>query len=163
MNTYKVQYKNSPETNAMVYGVEASTKNEALFKAAKQLGLDTDPCTQTYTLLLEAIEQTINPGLNISLNPSVQSIVDEIGSIDREIARLKAQRDDLAAIVKLTGAGRYFGQYFEGLVYESKGRTTTNWKAIAEHFEPSRQLITAHTTTGEPSLSLKVELLKVTA
>lgn len=99
----------------------------------------------------------------ITLSPSVQSIIDEIGSIDREIARLKEQRDDLAAIVKLTGAGRYFGQYFEGLVYESKGRTTTNWKAVAEHFNPSRQLVVAHTTTGEPSLSLKVEALKVAA
>ena len=96
----------------------------------------------------------------LSLNPTVQSIVDELGAIDREIARLKAQRDDMAAIVKLTGAGRYFGQYFEGLVFESKGRTTTNWKAVAEHFNPSRQLVVAHTTTGEPSLSLKVEALK---
>jgi hypothetical protein len=99
----------------------------------------------------------------LSLNTSVQSIIDELGSIDREIARLKAQRDDMAAIVKLTGSGRYFGQYFEGLVFESKGRTVTNWKAVAEHFSPSRQLIVAHTSTGEPSLSLKVEALKVTA
>lgn len=99
----------------------------------------------------------------LSLTPTVQSIVDEIGAIDREIARLKGQRDDLAAIVKLTGEGRYFGQYFEGLVYLSKGRTTTDWKTIAQHFNPSRQLLAAHTTTGEPSLSLKVEALKVTA
>ena len=99
----------------------------------------------------------------ITLSPSIQSIIDELGSIDRELARLKAQRDDLSAIVKLTGTGRYFGQYFEGLVYESKGRTVTNWKAIAEHFNPSRQLLVAHTTTGEPSLSLKVEALKVPA
>jgi hypothetical protein len=99
----------------------------------------------------------------ISLNPTVQSIVDELGSIDREIARLKAQRDDMAAIVKLTGEGRYIGQQFEGLVYSSKGRVVTNWRNVAEHFNPSRQLIVAHTTTGEPSLSLKVEALKVTA
>jgi hypothetical protein len=99
----------------------------------------------------------------ISLNPTVQSIVDELGSIDREIARLKAQRDDMAFIMKLQGEGRYYGQSFEGLVYSSKGRTTTDWKTIAGHFNPSRQLIVAHTTTGEPSLSLKVEALKVTA
>lgn len=99
----------------------------------------------------------------LNLTPSIQSIVDELGSIDRELARLKAQRDDLAAIVKLTGAGRYMGQYFEGLVYESKGRTTTDWKTIAAHFNPSRQLLAAHTSTGEPSLSLKVEALKVAA
>lgn len=99
----------------------------------------------------------------LSLTPSIQSIIDEIGSMDREIARLKAQRDDMAAIVKLTGEGRYFGQQFEGLVYSSKGRVVTNWKSIAEHFNPSRQLLAAHTTTGEPTLSLKVELLKVTS
>ena len=99
----------------------------------------------------------------LSLTPNIQSIIDEIGDIDREIGRLKAQRDDMAAIVKLTGEGRYIGQHFEGLVYSSKGRTTTDWKTIAQHFSPSRQLLAAHTTTGEPSLSLKVELLKVTA
>ena len=99
----------------------------------------------------------------LSLNPTVQSIIDELGAIDREIAQLKAQRDDMAVIMKLQGEGRYFGQYFEGLVYSSKGRAVTNWKAVAEHFNPSRQLIVAHTTTGEPSLSLKVEALKVTA
>ena len=98
----------------------------------------------------------------LSLTPSIQSIIDEIGDMDREINRLKTQRDDLAAIVKLTGEGRYVGQQFEGLVYSSKGRVNTNWRAIAEHFSPSRQLLAAHTTTGEPSLSLKVELLKVT-
>lgn len=98
-----------------------------------------------------------------TLTPSVQSIIDEIGNMDREISRLKAQRDDLAAIVKLTGEGRYYGQQFEGLVYSSKGRVVTNWKAIAEHFNPSRQLLSAHTTTGEPTLSLKVEALKVAA
>jgi len=99
----------------------------------------------------------------ITLSPSIQSMIDELGSIDRELNRLKAQREDLAAIVKLTGTGRYFGHYFEGLVYESKGRTVTNWKTVAEHFNPSRQLLAAHTSTGEPTLSLKVELLKVTA
>jgi phage host-nuclease inhibitor protein Gam len=98
-----------------------------------------------------------------TLTPSVQSIIDEIGNMDREISRLKAQRDDFAAIVKLTGEGRYYGQQFEGLVYSSKGRVVTNWKAVAEHFSPSRQLLSAHTTTGEPTLSLKVEALKVAA
>lgn len=98
----------------------------------------------------------------LSLTPSIQSIIDEIGDIDREIARLKGQRDDMAAIVKLTGEGRYIGQQFEGLVYSSKGRVVTNWRNVAEHFSPSRQLLAAHTTTGEPTLSLKVELLKVT-
>jgi len=99
----------------------------------------------------------------LSLTPSIQSIIDELGDMDREIARLKAQRDNMAAIVKLTGEGRYIGQQFEGLVYSSKGRTVTNWKNVAEHFSPSRQLLAAHTTTGEPTLSLKVELLKVSA
>lgn len=99
----------------------------------------------------------------LSLTPSIQSIVDELGDIDREILRLKVQRDDMAAIVKLTGEGRYIGQQFEGLVYSSKGRTTTDWKTIAQHFNPSRQLLAAHTTTGELSLSLKVEALKVVA
>lgn len=48
------------------------------------------------------------------------------------------------------------GSIWSATVFEVKGRTSIDWQSIAMHFEPSRQLITAHTTTGEASLSAKL-------
>lgn len=92
----------------------------------------------------------------ISLSPSVQSIIDEYGSIDSEIKRLTKQKEALSAQIKEAGAGRYTAAIYEALVYEVQGRVTTDWETIALRFEPSRQLIAAHTKTGSDSLSLKV-------
>jgi hypothetical protein len=36
------------------------------------------------------------------------------------------------------------------------GRTTIDWQSIALHFKPSRQLVTAHTSTGEPYFVVKL-------
>lgn len=92
----------------------------------------------------------------ISLSPSVQSIIDEYGSIDAEIKRLTKQKESLSVQIKESGAGRYTAAIYEALVYEVKPRVTVDWETIALKFNPSHQLITAHTKTGEPSLSLKV-------
>jgi hypothetical protein len=92
----------------------------------------------------------------IALNPSVQSIIDEYGSIDSEIKRLTKQKDALSVQIKQAGAGRFTASIYEALVFDVKPRVTTDWESIAMKFNPSHQLITAHTKTGEASLSLKV-------
>jgi hypothetical protein len=53
---YRVQFKHNPQSRASV-GLSADTPEQALYEAAKMLGMDTDPETQTYTLALEAIEK----------------------------------------------------------------------------------------------------------
>ena len=92
----------------------------------------------------------------ISLSPSVQSIIDEYGSIDSEIKRLTKQKEALSAQIKQAGAGRFTASIYEALVFDVKPRVTTDWESIALKFNPSHQLITAYTKTGEASLSLKV-------
>ena len=83
-------------------------------------------------------------------------MVDELGALDAQIKALTKKADTLKASIKAHGPERYNGSEFSALVYESEGRTTTDWRAIAEKFNPSRQLITAHTVTGEVSKSIKV-------
>jgi len=91
----------------------------------------------------------------LTLTPTVALMVDELGSIEREIERLKVQQDNIKTLLKEQGAGRYEGGHFASLVYYVKGSTRTDWKAIAEHVGYSRQLLTAHTNTGAGSLSCK--------
>ena len=88
--------------------------------------------------------------------PELAQAVDQLGAIDSQIKALTKQADILKAAIKAQGPERYNGAEFSALVFESEGRTVTDWKSIAEHFNPSRQLITAHTVTGEASKSIKV-------
>jgi hypothetical protein len=59
MAIYKIQQKINPDQGCIVYGIQADTASEALFKGAKKLGFDVDFETQTYSLTHEAILQSI--------------------------------------------------------------------------------------------------------
>lgn len=57
MQRFNVRFKDRPGS-AEVQNIEAATAADALREAARMLGMDTDPLTQTYTLTLEAIPAT---------------------------------------------------------------------------------------------------------
>ncbi len=92
----------------------------------------------------------------VSLSPSVDAMINEYGSIHAEITRLTKIKDQLSKDIKALGAGTYETPIYKGLVFPVKGRVDVDWETIAMKFNPSHQLITAHTKHGEPSLSLKV-------
>lgn len=108
--------------------------------------------------------------MNTQVNPVFSSIlatiggpstdlvlaVDQLGALDAQIKALTKQADALKAQIKAQGPDRYMGASYSALVFESEGRIVTDWKAIAEKFNPSRQLVTAHTVTGEPVRSIKL-------
>lgn len=104
--------------------------------------------------VFSSILSTISGGPVVT--DELATMVDQLGAIDSQIKALTKQADTLKATIKLQGPDRYSGHVFSALVYESEGRTVTDWRSIAEHFNPSRQLITAHTTTGEASRSIKL-------
>lgn len=83
----------------------------------------------------------------LNLSPSLFAIIDEAGSIHAEIARLTKQLDTMKATIKEAGLGKTTGFVYESNVIEKTIADKTDWEAIAMHFAPSRQLITAHTKT----------------
>jgi hypothetical protein len=91
-----------------------------------------------------------------TVSPDLAVMVDQLGALDAQIKALTKQADTLKANIKAQGPDRYLGVSYSALVFESEGRTVTDWKAIAEKFNPSRQLVTAHTVTGEPVRSIKL-------
>jgi len=95
----------------------------------------------------------------IILTPTVAALSDELGLITAEIKRLTAQKENISAELKLLGAGLYFGHTHKTLVYYTKAQAVVNWKAVAEHMKPSRQLITAHTSEKAGFLSAKPSLI----
>jgi hypothetical protein len=83
----------------------------------------------------------------ISLSPSIDLLVDELGQLEDQAAALKAQIDTIKTTIKQQGAGRYLGSRWQSLVTAESESDRINWEAVAMHFQPSRQLLTAHTKT----------------
>lgn len=81
----------------------------------------------------------------LNLSPSLFAIIDEAGQIHAEIARLTKQLDTMKTTIKEAGLGKNTGFIYESNVIEKTMADKIDWEAIAMHFEPSRQLITAHT------------------
>ena len=88
----------------------------------------------------------------IVLSPSLSALTDEIGSIRSEIKRLEALDKKLTDELKASGEGKHLGAIYKSTVSPTNPRISINWEAVAMHFSPSHQLITAHTTKGEAGL-----------
>ena len=101
------------------------------------------------------IAAALAPFAPAATDPTMQALVDEYGALDSHIKALQGNLELLKAAIKAQGAGKHEGTMYRATVYESAGRTVTDWKAVAEHFNPSYQLITAHTSTGAASLTIK--------
>ena len=86
-------------------------------------------------------------GAVISLNPSLDLLVDQLGQLQDQAAALAAQIDTLKTTIKAQGAGRYLGSRWQSLVTAESESDKVNWEAVAKHMNPSYQLITAHTKT----------------
>lgn len=81
----------------------------------------------------------------IIITSDIFSLIDQAGSIDSEIKALEKQLSTLKTAIKAHGTGKHAGFVFSANVIDSE-RTTIDWQTIAERFNPSRQLVNAHTT-----------------
>lgn len=88
----------------------------------------------------------------------VAGIVDALGAIKAQIADLKKTEDALKAQLIQSGVSEADGATFRATVSVSE-RNVIDWKAIAEKLEPSRQLVTAHTSVSE-SVTVRVTARK---
>ena len=88
----------------------------------------------------------------ITLTPSLAALTDEIGIIRAEIKRLEALDKQLTDQLKEAGEGKHQGNLYKSTVSPTKETRVTDWKAVAMHFEPSSQLITAHSVKREAGL-----------
>jgi hypothetical protein len=106
--------------------------------------------------------KNVNPIIAAALAPfapadtdsTMQALVDEYGAIDSQIKALTESLNLLKKAIKAQGAGVYTGDTYKLNVFATPGREVTDWRAVAEHFNPSYQLITAHTEKGKPGLTI---------
>lgn len=98
--------------------------------------------------------------MDMTTTPVVGSLVDQLGQLKAQIAALRLQEASLKALLGESGLAVAEGLQFRAAISHIDAKPTIDWRAIAEHFNPSRQLVTAHTTWGEPSVTVRVSARK---
>jgi hypothetical protein len=78
----------------------------------------------------------------------LHDMTDELGFIRAQMADLKDREKDIRESFIEAGVKAMEGDTFRAVVVESL-RTMIDWKTVAAKLEPSRQLVTAHTTEKE--------------
>lgn len=91
----------------------------------------------------------------------LSAAVDRLAVIKAQLATLASEEKQLKSILADSGQKIIEGALHRAAISHNDGRTVTDWSAVAAKFNPSRQLVAAHTLTGAPfavvRLSAKVE------
>jgi hypothetical protein len=88
---------------------------------------------------------------------AIAAKVDRLGVLHAALATMKKEADQLRAELEDAGLDNIEGNLYRVNFAQCAGQTLTDWKTIAERLKASRQLIAAHTTTGEPSTRMTVK------
>jgi hypothetical protein len=88
---------------------------------------------------------------------AIAAKVDRLGVLHAALADMKREADQLRTELENAGLDSIEGQLYRVNFAQCAGRTLTDWKTISERLKASRQLIAAHTTTGEPSTRMTVK------
>ena len=115
---------------------------------------------QTQTQTAYTVQATPTGHPDSAAADLLAATVDRLADIKAQIAALQAEEADLKADLIESGAAEIEGTLHRAAITYNTTRTTTNWHAVALHLKPSRQLIKAHTTTGEPFDSVRVSAKK---
>ncbi len=96
--------------------------------------------------------------MNAPTNPEVilAAVVDRMATIKAQIAALKDEENELRDALIDAGLPAIDGTLHRASISHCAGRTTIDWQSIALHLKPSRQLMTAHTHTGDPYFVVKL-------
>jgi hypothetical protein len=85
--------------------------------------------------------------------------VDQLAEVKSHIATLQARETELKSILAAAGPDVIEGTQHRAAI-SITARTAIDWQAIAQHLKPSRQLITAHTSTGNPYAVVRISAKK---
>lgn len=93
---------------------------------------------------------------------SFGDIVDQLLAVKAQLAELEQKEKELKDCLIAAGLPSIEGMLARASISYCAGREKIDWQTIAMRFEPSRQLIVAHTTTGAPFHTVRVTARKGT-
>lgn len=82
--------------------------------------------------------------------------VDRLAQLKAQIAELRKLEDELKQVLIDSGESAVDGTGYRATISDCAGKEVVDWRTIAEKFNPSRQLIRAHTTQGERYFQIRV-------
>lgn len=91
---------------------------------------------------------------------NLADIVDQLLAVKAQLAELEQRERELKDCLIASGQTSIDGILARASVSYCEGREKTDWQTIAQRFNPSRQLIAAHTTTGAPFHTVRVSARK---
>jgi hypothetical protein len=97
--------------------------------------------------------------MNSAVNP-MAFVVDRLAVVKAQIAELEKLEKEYKQILIDSGESAIVGTDHRATVSYCDGREKTDWQTIAMKFNPSRQLITAHTTKGDAFHTVRVSARK---
>lgn len=86
--------------------------------------------------------------------------VDRLATLKAQIASLQDEEAALRAVLADSGLPVILGTTHRATVSRCEGKIITDWRSVAEHLKPSRQLVTAHTTQGDPYTAVRLSAHK---
>ena len=89
-------------------------------------------------------------------NLILSATVDRLAFLKAQIADLQEQEAECKRILIESGVSAADSNQHRATVVECAGKEVIHWAKIAQHFNPSRQLIRAHTTQGEKYFQIRV-------
>lgn len=104
-----------------------------------------------------AMEAAAQAALQPTAAAALAAKVDRLGVINAAMATMKKEAEKIRTELEDAGLDNIDGQLYRVNFAQCAGRTLTDWEAIAAKLKPSRQLISAHTTTGKPSTRMTVK------
>lgn len=76
-------------------------------------------------------------------------VVDRLAAVKANIANLQAEKAELEQCLVDSGRMTVDGQLHRAAIVEVLGRTTTDWKSVAQALAPSQYLIDTYTARGD--------------
>lgn len=88
------------------------------------------------------------------------ALVDRLGFVKAQIADLKQEEQRLSEELIATGETAIDGTAYRAAISLVEPRKSTDWKAVAEKLNPSRQLLAANTKWSAGYVSVRVSARK---
>jgi hypothetical protein len=86
----------------------------------------------------------------------LQATVDKLAEIKAQIAELRQQENELKQVLIDSGESAVDSLIYRATIADVQGKEIVDWRAVAEKFNPSRQLIRAYTSRGENYFMIRV-------
>ena len=96
----------------------------------------------------------------IITDAQLSDYVDQLGHLKAQIAKLQDEEKQIKAVLSGCGYDAVDGSSYRASISWTDGKLSIDWRAIAERFNPSRQLVTAHTSQGEAFCTIRVTARK---